>query len=229
MQSTSVFGGIFKVLDWFTRFSLANLLWVLFNLPISFLLLTIAITDDRGFILSTWILVAILTPFLFFPATTALYGVVRQWVLNENDISIIPTFWKNYRENYLKSMAGGLILTPIWVIGVVDTFFFIKKSFALSVVLVIILWFLFILTTYFFAVIVHHDIKLLKGLKQAFLFIIINPINSLFIGLINIVILYMCIMKFTFLIPFLMGSAIAFLAFTSYYGKYIKVKKVQDS
>lgn len=229
MHTTSVFGGIFKVLDWFTRFSLANLLWVLFNLPISFLLLTIAITDDKGFILSTWILVAILAPFVFFPATTALYSVVRQWVLNENDISIIPTYWRNYKENYLKSLAGGLILVPLWVIGIVDAFFLIKKSFVLSLVLMMILWFLFIVTTYFFAVIVHHDIKLLKGLKQAILFMIINPINSLIIGLINVIILYMCIMKFTFLIPFLMGSAIAFLVFTSYYGKYIKVKKVQDS
>ncbi|MFC0272784.1 YesL family protein [Metabacillus herbersteinensis] len=228
MQTTSIFDGIFKLLEWFTRFSLANLLWVFFNLPISFLVATISFTDDKAFIMSTWFIIALLAPFVFFPATTAMYAVIRKWIMGEPDISIIRYYWKYYRENYKKSLIGGAILVPIWVIGIVDVYFLFNKSLFFSIVFIIVLLFLFILTTYFFAVIVHNDVKIKKAFKQAFLFMFINPFNSFFIGLLNLVILYFCLMKFTFLIPFVMGSGITCLAFWSYYRKHIKVQQLKS-
>ncbi|MGM0922721.1 MAG: YesL family protein [Bacillota bacterium] len=228
MQTTSIFEGIFKLLEWFTRFSLTNLLWIFFNLPISFLVATISFSNDKSLIVSTLFIIAVLAPFVFFPATAAMYGVISKWVMGDHDFSIIRSYWVFYRENYKKSLVGGAILVPIWVIGISDVFFLFKKSLFFSIILIIILLFLFILTTYFFAVIVHTDLKFLKAFKHSFLFMIINPFNSIFIGVLNLAILYLCLMKFTVLIPFAMGSGVSYIAFQSYYRKYIRVEQLKE-
>jgi len=227
MQSTSVFEGIFKLLEWFTRFALTNFLWVLFNLPISFFVFTILLTDDVPFIVMNLLFIAVLAPFLFFPATSAMFGVVRKWITGEHDFSIIKQYWALYRENYGKSLLGGLILVPLWAIGIADIAFLVKQNIYVTIILLMILLLLFIFTTYFFAVIVHHNIKLFPAFKQALIFMIIHPGKSLIVGIMNLAILYLCLTKLTFLMPFLMGVAIAYFAFFSYYAKFKTVQQLK--
>ncbi|MDQ0229386.1 YesL family protein [Metabacillus malikii] len=229
MQSTSIFEGIFKLLEWLTRIVLTNFIWLIFNLPISFLLLTIAITDDIPFIVMNLIIIAILSPFFLFPATSAVFGIVRKWVMGEGDIKIIKHFWTVYRQNYLKSLIGGFILVPLWFIGILDVYFLYHHNLFMTILLIIILFLLFIFTCYYFAVIAHHELKIFQAFKQALVFMIINPLRSLLMGIINIIILYVSLTQVTVLIPLLLGVALAYFAFFSYYNKLLRVKELQEN
>src|SRR5690625_7725182 len=53
-----------------------------------------------------------------------MFAVTRKWVMKEIDIPIIRSFWSYYKENYLRSMLGGLILDVIWIIYVLDYYYF---------------------------------------------------------------------------------------------------------
>ncbi|NYE07933.1 putative membrane protein YesL [Bacillus niacini] len=210
----TIFSKINPIFEWTTKLAGTNLLWVLFNLPVFYLTLLLYFAKDETQFIMLAITIAVLAPFIFFPATTALFGVIRKLMLKE-EIDIIRFYWKYYIENYKRSITGGLVLTLFWSILVVDFYYFQTPSLLKYLFLFLLAW-LFLFTQFFFASTVHTETKLLQSIKNSLILSIVNPFYSFGIVTINIVILYISINQSTFLLPFFSGSLIAFLSFSGY-------------
>jgi uncharacterized membrane protein YesL len=226
-SNVTIFDGINKFLEWSMRFAILNLLWVAFNLPISFLVATMALTNSLYVITINWIIIGIMAPVVFFPATTAMFGVVRRWTLKDFDISITSSYWRYYKENYLRSVLGGSILTILWFILALDIYFLYMKSVMLTVIFAVISVFLFVATNYFFATLVHNKLNILTTFKNALIFTVFHPIRNMAFGIVNCMFIYLSLTKFTFLLPFFFGSIIAYVAFYQYNKKFEKIQHLK--
>ncbi|WP_342047959.1 YesL family protein [Bacillus sp. OTU530] len=181
-------GGIYRVSEWVMRFMYVNILWILFTL--------------LGLVVLG-----------FFPATTALFAVVRKWVMKQ-DIPVFNTFWTVYRSEFLKSNSMGLIITIFgcflyFNIKIVEavTIPILKLLYVPNIIIIII--FLFVLL-YIFPVLVHFDVGIKGIIKNAVILMTINPIVTFIMAVLTG---FFCFILFHFpgLIPFFSGSVPAFL------------------
>ncbi|KAB8127046.1 DUF624 domain-containing protein [Gracilibacillus oryzae] len=207
------------------KFLFANLLWVLFNLPIIIISFNLLIVEEPSGLIPVIALIVLLLPFVFFPSTAAVFGVIRKFKMKE-DILLVKTFWQKYKENYVKSMVGGFIIVFIASVLIVDYFFlinFINMSF--HFLLIILLSLLIVFTLNFFSIIVHIDLKTLALLRHSLLFTFANPVQTIRIALFFLVFVYVCSQFFVLLIPFYLGSIIAYHSFHVFWIRYTKIRQ----
>lgn len=159
-METSVFmGGFYKLLEWISRLALLNLLWISFSL--------------LGLVI-----------FGFFPATVAMFAVVRKWMLGKEDVSIFKTFWTAYKQEFFKSNLLGLIIFAIGTILYID-FQFVNHS---TSSLLSILYIPFFIVTfisicmlfYILPIFVHYDMKISQVIKTSFFVMIMNPLSTFY-------------------------------------------------
>lgn len=220
-------GGLNRILEWVMRLSTINLLWIGFNLPICYFILSLFVVKEQSGLIMMLATIIVLAPFLFFPATTAMFGVARKWVTGEHDVPLVKSFWTYYKENYTRSLSGGIIFTFIWIVWGVDVYYFSQVNIMISTIFLILSIFLFLFTLFFFANTVHAELSLRTSIKNAFFLALVYPLSNLFIIVINGIILYVSLTMFTFLIPFFMGSLIAVVSFAGYYQKIVKLDDQQ--
>ena len=84
------FGKVHFISEWIMRFSFTNILWLLFNLPIVYFVLKIIYAETFAELQMLIVTVAILAPFILFPATAAMFGVVRNWIIGKQDLPCSP-------------------------------------------------------------------------------------------------------------------------------------------
>ncbi|WP_400246697.1 YesL family protein [Niallia sp. JL1B1071] len=215
-------GGLYIVCEWIMKFSGANLLWVLFNIPIVILILNLFSASSINQVIISYIGIFILLPFVFFPATVALFAVVRKWIMKDESNKIIQVYVNHYRKNYLRSMSGGGLIILIWfVVAFYGYFLYLNRGISLFLLLPICI--LYVFTMNFFSINVHFEVKLLASLKHAIFITIGRPLITLEIACVSGLILYLSINIITFLIPFFIGSIIAFTAFLGFYSHLIKI------
>ncbi|WP_078594021.1 YesL family protein [Evansella clarkii] len=148
---------LYSMLEWITRFAYINLLWVLFTLA-------------GGIILG------------LFPAITAIFSVIRQWLNGNSDLPVFHTYWNYYRSEFWKSNLLGL---PVYLVSFVFLFnvFFLYANigellaWTSAPLLAGILLFLFYLF-YLFPAYVHFDLNILQIMKNALLIMLISPVNT---------------------------------------------------
>jgi uncharacterized membrane protein YesL len=206
------------------RLSVINLLWIGFNLPICYLLLSLLYSNDQSALFLLLCTIIILAPFLFFPATTAMFGVVRKWVMGEHDVPLVKSYWTYYKENYVRSLCGGGIFTLIWIVWGVDFYYFSQVNIIISSLFLVGFLFLFLFTLFFFANTVHTDLKLFTTIKNSFFLTLVYPLSNLLIVVVNGIIVYVSLAMFTFLIPFFMGTLITYISFAGFYQKLLKIQ-----
>jgi uncharacterized membrane protein YesL len=198
--------GIYRISEWVTRLMYVNLLWILF----SFLGLVVL-----G----------------FFPATTAMFSVVRKWVMKE-EINVFNTFWASYKSEFLKSNGVGLIIITLgcffyFNIKIVEaiTLPSLKLLYIPNVIMILI----FICTLlYIFPVLVHFKVGLTVAIKNAVILMTINPMTTFVMAVLTVG-FYFILGKFPGFIPFFSGSIPAFLLmfFSNYvFKKFNKVESV---
>lgn len=216
-------GGLYGVSEWIMRFSVINLLWIFFNLPIVLIVMNsfVAVRPMDLFVLL--IPVALLAPFLFFPATAAMFASVRDWILEREESSLVKSYWKYYRENYKKSMLAGLVLTGIWIIWAADYYYLSQTNITFMFVFLILGVVLFVATINFFSLLAHYQMKLRSLFKNTLLITLGSPLLLLTVAIGSGIILYVSINGPWFLIPFFTGSLIAFISFSAFYRLYVKL------
>jgi uncharacterized membrane protein YesL len=233
-----IMGGLYRVMEWIMRLSVINVLWVLCASPIFVgILLTLAAAgqmDDAVKVADLFRILAlycgVLAPFLFFPATAAMFTVARKWVMGEVDAPLIKTFFRGYKENYLQSMIGGLFFVLLGTITYLNFQFYLKQSGALSMLSFLFIVFAFVIAAafvQFFSIMVHFHMKFWQIIKNSFLVSIGNPGMTLFLFASNILIVYVCT-RFEFLIVFFMGSLMALASFWNFFRIYDKMKTIND-
>lgn len=180
--------GIYRVCEWVTRFAFVNLLWILFTI--------------LGFVV-----------FGFFPATVAMFSVIRKWIMKESDVPVFKIFWSVYKTNLLKSNILGLILFVLGTALYIDIRIIEQFSAGWLKIVYYLLWvisFLYLLTLFYVVpVYIHYEIKLIKVFRVSFLLMILNPVFTISIcaGVLFVIFL---MNKIPGLIPFFSGSLLSF-------------------
>lgn len=204
------------------RFSVINLIWLLFNLPIIFIVVSMLFADQLNNLYLLLVLLIIFLPVLLFPATAAMFASVRDWVMGKENRGLIKSYWNYYRDNYKQSLLGGIILTSVWVIWGLDYYYFSQENIILMFTFVILGVILFIYTMNFFSIIAHYNIGLGTMLKNTLLITIGSPLLSLSIFVSSGIILILS-SRLWFLMPFFTWSILAFISFSVFYRLYIKL------
>lgn len=216
MLESGFMAGIHKISEFIRIFVGTNLLWVIFNLPIVLLTFILLTTKNFAEINGILIIMIGLSPLTFFPATTAMFGVLRQFVMKK-DIPIIRNFLTYYKENYVRSMLGGVCIIVLWLIFGYYYIMLSGLNQLFMILLFIVALILFVFTLNFFAMTVHVQTGLFASLKNVLYLTISGHILTLGVGILSLFMLYISFTTFTFLIPFLAGSVIAYAAFYVFY------------
>jgi uncharacterized membrane protein YesL len=181
--------GFYSISEWIMKFAYVNILWIAFSM--------------LGFI-----------AFGIFPATIAMFTVVRKWILKQSDIPVLKTFWLTYKKEFVKGNLLGLVIILVGIfiysnIRIVEatTVQALKLLYIPNVIVILI----FLLTLlYIFPVFVHFDVSLAEGIKNAFILMTVNPMATFCMGILTGFLCFIFI-KLPGLLPFFSGSFIAFL------------------
>jgi uncharacterized membrane protein YesL len=159
MDTSGFLGSFNKLFEWISRLAFLNLLWISFSL--------------LGLII-----------FGFFPATVAMFAVVRKWMLGNDEMSIFKTFWTSYKREFLKSNILGVIITALGLILYIDYHFIINSPSGFVSILYVpffIITFIFIsMLFYIIPIFVHYDMKISQVIKSSFFVMIMNPLSTFY-------------------------------------------------
>jgi uncharacterized membrane protein YesL len=124
----------------------------------------------------------------------------------------------------VRSLFGGLIIGLIWFVLTFYSYsLYLHKGFSLSFYILPFI-ILFIFTLNFFSITVHFQVKLFASLKHAILITIGSPLITLGITTLCRLLLFLSLKMVTFLIPFFVGSLIAYTSFLGFYSHLMKVE-----
>ncbi|WP_083652416.1 YesL family protein [Bacillus sp. MRMR6] len=198
--------GFYSISEWVMRLAYVNILWMIFSL--------------LGLVILG-----------FFPATVAMFAVVRKWVRKDLDVPVFKLFWTTYKAEFVKSNLLGLIIV---FIGFVMYFNFtiieatvipIYKWLYIPYTIITAVYILTLL--YVFPVFVHFNIKLKEVIKNAFILMTVSPIVTFSKAVLTGVLCFL-FLKFPGVIPFYSGSVIALLLMflsNNLFRKYEKSRK----
>lgn len=180
---------LYKVSDWIMKLAIVNLLWILFSL--------------LGMLI-----------FGFFPATIAMFTVVRQWIRKKYEIPIFHTFWKTYKTEFFKSNLLGIIFLLVSYITYINVrFLSYTEGWVSDTISVFYIGFIMIFITvllYIFPVFCHYKGKILQYIKYAFIIGVSHPFITLLIG-IAILFFYYLTLILPAIMLFFSGSALTYV------------------
>ncbi|WP_010677607.1 YesL family protein [Bacillus timonensis] len=114
----------------------------------------------------------------FFPATVAMFAVIRKWLMGVTDIPVFRTFWSTYKAEFLRSNGLGLIIVVVGGLIVLDLV--VVKNFSAIQIPIYLFMFLVVMTLlYVIPVFVHYELKIVHILKNSLLLMLINPLENL--------------------------------------------------
>ncbi|MBD8069608.1 YesL family protein [Bacillus sp. PS06] len=223
MGNTGIIGGFHRLSEWIMRFSVSNILWILCNLPIVLLIVVIKYGLQSTSLLHLIIPIGILAPFVFFPATTALFASVRDWMIKDKDRPLVKQYLLYYRENYRNSVLVGLILTVIWCVWLSNLLYYQTENTILFFAFCVFGILLYVVTINVFSIMSHFQLKLVRLLRMAFVTTIGKPLLTLMIFVINVLFIYGSLVAPLFVTLFFSISLLAFLSFSIFYKLYLRV------
>lgn len=155
----AIANGFYKVSEWITRFAYVNLLWIAF---------TIFGVGVLG----------------LFPATAAMFAVVRKWVQGDHDIKIFPLFWKTFKKEfknaniigYIFAITGYLLSIEFQILRNHGGLPYVIASYGVIALFI----FYFIAALYVFPIFVHFNLSIKDYLKWPLIIGIMYPIMTIF-------------------------------------------------
>lgn len=231
MEFKGAMGGIYRITEWISRIAFSNILWALCSIPFLFagimkiLMLGSGAGGPNEQIMLNWVL-GVFAPFTVFPATSALFTVVRKWVMGNTDVSTFRTFFQGYKENYLKSMLGGLIYTLLFVVMYVDVTVYMTQmpNFKIVGILMLVLMIILFVSMFnFFSIVVHYQMTFKEVVTNSILLTIARPIR-VFSTLIGSGVLLYIGLRYPVLYVLCIPTLIAMLAFFNFFATYNKLQ-----
>lgn len=147
---------LYAIFEWISRLALLQILWIFSTL--------------LGGIF-----------FGFFPATLAVFAIVRRWIKGDTEIPILKSFWNFYKVEFFKANKLGIVISIITIIFISDYQFLQQTEMAwfhYPIFASFIIFCLFLL--YIFPAFVHYQLGTFKLIKNAFLIMLINPIITFY-------------------------------------------------
>jgi len=192
------------VCEWIWRVILANLCWFAFTI--------------LG-----------LGVFGFFPASVALFTIVRKWMKKDTDFPVLKTFKQVYFKEWKRSNGIGLVFYSIGLFLFIDIRIaeqFMSGVFAsfLLVILYVLVFVLLIAVGYFFATYVHYELSTKGYIKQSFLLTLTGlPYTILIVT--GLIFIGYTINLYLGLIPFVSVVAPAYLMMRVSLYRFISLEK----
>ncbi|QNK90090.1 DUF624 domain-containing protein [Sporosarcina sp. resist] len=168
-----------------------------------------------------------LIAFGIFPATAAMFAVVRKLIRGEEKFKILPMFLTLFRTDFLKTNGFGLIFLVISYCFYINFYFLQLNSGELQFlfpVLIFILISSIITLLFFFPVYVHFNLKFFQYIKQSFLIAITSPIEVITIGALAGGIYFVSTL-FPGIIPLFTGSVFAYIATLISFKSFARIEK----
>jgi uncharacterized membrane protein YesL len=189
MELRGFTGGFYRLSEWIMRLAYVNILWIAF----------------------TFLGLVVLG---FFPATAAMFAVVRKWVMGDSDIPVFKTFWNSYRTEFTKVNLLGLVIIVIGLILYIDLRIFPFENgwifLSLRVILISLFFVYLVMLIYFFPVYVHYDLKFFKHIKYALMMGIAAPLQTILLLVVTYAV-YFIMVSIPGLIPFFSGSLLSYV------------------
>ncbi|SIR22804.1 YesL family protein [Domibacillus enclensis] len=183
-----VMSGMYRIAEWLMKLAYLNLLWLLFTLA--------------GAVV-----------FGLFPATTALFGVIRKLIMGNEEYSLTKTFWLLFKKEFGRSSRLGIIVLVIGYLLYFDVRFLREAEGLLSFLYypVLVVSFGFILTLFYvFPILVHYEASIRQSVKNAFWLMILHPVSTILM-MSGMMTLFFLLVSVPGLIPFFSVSGPAFL------------------
>jgi len=150
-----------------------------------------------------------------FPATAALFSVLRQLIMEDEDLPIFKLFFEKFKSEFLMSNLMGYLFLSVGIILYIDfrVLQLLDNNFlqlALASITFVIAFVYLLILLFIFPIFVHFDLKFWQYPKHALILAIARPFQTLYmiIGLSIVLFLYM---NFTVLILVFGMSLIAFV------------------
>lgn len=197
---------VLRIFEWIIKFAYIQLLWVCFSV--------------LGVVI-----------FGIFPATAAMFAVMRKWLMGETDIPVLKSFFEFYKENFIKGNVLGFILSIIAFTLFIDFQLLNQASgivIRLLFYLLLAITFMFIITSlYTFPMLVRSNFSVLQVLKNSFFIMIVSPLSTIMIIAASIIHLF-TILQFPGLI-FVFGiSPIIFIIMWSTNLSYLNIERKKE-
>lgn len=121
-----------------------------------------------------------------FPATSALFSVLRRWFLKDKRVKIAPEFFKYYKKDFWKSNALGYVLLLISYVILTDYRFISSVTefwtFAAGYFMLILLAFSLFSLCILFPIYSHLQVSFFQYIKNALFFPLLNIIPMIVMG-----------------------------------------------
>lgn len=168
--------------------------------------------------------------FGLFPATAAMFAVVRKWVRKE-EVPIFQTFWKYYRKEVVKAnllgimflLIGYILFIEFQILWGTNQLAYLIASFGVVALFIIYA----IVLLYFFPVYVHFNLTKREYFKWPFIIGIIHPILTVFLIALVGFLHYFTLMTIPALLFFFGGSVTAYVITWGAAKTFSKYEKVE--
>lgn len=162
-----------------------------------------------------------------FPATAAMFGVIRQWKL-KGDTTIFKNFFRFFKENFKQSFIIGLVFFIFVAVIYIDIMFIGTLNPLMQKLLlgsVYLLGFIVLFTSiYLFPIMVHYKLTLIGVVKTSFLYSI-RYLPTTILAFVFLALMLTMIYRFTVL-SVISFSVMAYLIFTICYSRIIKTEEL---
>jgi uncharacterized membrane protein YesL len=177
------------------------------------------------------IIALLLSPVTFFPATAAMFSVVRKWVNGSTDVPMFKSYFRAYKENYKLSLIGGLIFSLLFAVVSFNLRFYSQMKGQLPTVMTIVFVFILIVSILvmfsYFSVIVHLRLTLKDTFKNSILITLYKPLFT-FIQIAGFLAVGILTWKFKGVILFFSASFFAYIYYMFFDRKYATLVEVED-
>ena len=206
MQMKGAIGGFYKLCDWIMKLAFINLLWIVFSI--------------LGLVV-----------FGFFPATIAMFVVIRKMLMGDFDIPVFKTFLESFKKGFFKSNLLGLIFFILGYFLYVDIHLIKTTGGLLNLIYypVLIICLGFVLTVcYAFPVFVHYDLKVHQILKSSFFIMLMNPLSTILMVSGGSAV-YLLMTTVPGLIPLFSGSTLSVVIMWSAFFAFSRIQRVEQA
>lgn len=228
MWKDKAYSMAYDLSDKISKLFVANLLWIILNSPLLIVVIQLQIVTQPS---SYYVLLPLLSlgfPLFFFPATQALFCLVRDIVL-QTPVSTVKTFWRYWVSNFKESLKMGILLSGLFTGLGLLIYYSWSISFILFTVAFIALLFTLIIMVQLFCFQAHFEMPFIWKLKRAQQLVFARIFYATGVFMLVILIIYASSEMSTAFFICMTPSACAymtFLLFNYQYNKIISRKKV---
>jgi len=161
-----------------------------------------------------WILFSVLGLFVFgfFPATFAMFTVVRKWIRTVDEFPIFNTFWEAYKSEFIRANGIGHLMLFVFYFTYINARFLSSTegliADTISVFYIGFIILLIMMSLYIFPVFCHYKIKTFQYITYAFMISVTHPLVTILM-VIAVLFLYYMFLIIPGITLFFSGSGLA--------------------